>query len=72
MRLHDPNLRPKRLPPHAGLFDRLEYGLQWLVYICYIRIGKQTGLERLLEWARNGNSCLDFGAALLVVPPMNL
>jgi hypothetical protein len=49
MRLHDPAMRPKRPPPHAGLFERVEYGLQWLVYICYIRIENKPALSGCLS-----------------------
>jgi hypothetical protein len=49
MRLHDPNLKPKRLPPHAGLLERLEYGLQWLVYILRIRLENKPALSGCLS-----------------------
>jgi hypothetical protein len=49
MRLHDPGLKPKPLPPRPGLSDRLEYGLEWLVYIFCVRIEGKPSLSGCLS-----------------------
>jgi hypothetical protein len=44
----NPLLKPDPLPPGASLLDRLEYALQWLVWVTVIHLPGKPALSGLL------------------------